>query len=95
MRYKVRTTETLEFVIEGDNADEVLDWLSGNTIREIRRINYKLATQYHHEIIEKTVMPADVSVDDYCEDIPDDDWNKVHSDALEKLTEEGCEDDED
>lgn len=89
MRYKVKTTETLEFVIEGDNADDVLDWLSGNTIREIRHINHKLLQTYHSEIIEKTVMPADVSVDDYCEDIPDDDWNVPHFDSTEKLMEEG------
>ena len=36
MRYKVRTTETLEFYIEGNNEQDVIEWMKCNTIREIR-----------------------------------------------------------
>lgn len=75
MRYRVKTVESLEFVIEGNNADEVIEWLKCNTIREIRTANPKLNTEFDQMIIEKTVMPADLSTDICIEDIPDDDWN--------------------
>ena len=36
MRYKVKTIETLEFVIEGNNEEDVKEWMKCNTIAEIR-----------------------------------------------------------
>lgn len=76
MRYRVKTVETLEFVIESNNADEVIEWLKCNTIREIRSANPNLSPEYDQMIIEKTVMPADLSTDICIEDIPDENWNK-------------------
>ena len=75
MRYRVKTTESLEFIIEGKDVDEVNEWLKCNTIREIRMANPKLNREFSQMIIEKTVMPADISTDICIEDIPDDDWN--------------------
>lgn len=75
MRYKVKLTESLEFIIEGANEVKVRDWLRGNTIREVRAINHKLNPMYNEEILGKTVMPADVTTDDWCEDIIED-WEE-------------------
>lgn len=73
MRYKVKMSESIEFVIEGGSKEDVLDWLRGNTIREVRVINSSIRKKYNEEIVEKTVFPADVTIEDWCEDILDED----------------------
>ena len=69
MRYKVKMSESLEFVIEGKSEEEVLEWLRGNTIKEVRVLNKELPIQFTETILEKTVMPADVAIEDCIEDI--------------------------
>ena len=73
MRYKVKMSESIEFVIEGGSKEDVLEWLRGNTIREVRVINSNIKKKYNEEIVEKTVFPADVSIEDYIEDFPEED----------------------
>lgn len=73
MRYKVKMSESIEFVIEGGSKEDVLDWLRGNTIKEVRVINSNIKKKYDEEIVEKTVFPADVTIEDWCEDILDED----------------------
>lgn len=73
MRYRVKMSESIEFVIEGGSKEDVLDWLRGNTIREVRVINSSIRKKYNEEIVEKTVFPADVTIEDWCEDILDED----------------------
>ena len=68
MRYKVRMSESIEFVIEGKNEDEVLEWLRTNTIKEVRVLGDNFSTQFEEKIISKTVMPADVTIEDFVED---------------------------
>lgn len=69
MRYKVKMSESIEFVIEGKNEEEVLEWLRSNTIKEVRVLGDNFSTQFNEKIISKTVMPADVTIEDYVEDI--------------------------
>jgi len=73
MRYRVKMSESIEFVIEGGSKEDVLDWLRGNTIKEVRVINSNIKKKYDEEIVEKTVFPADVTIEDWCEDILDED----------------------
>ena len=70
MRYKVKMSESIEFVIEGKSEDEVLEWLRSNTIKEVRILVDNFTTEFNEKIISKTVMPADVTIEDYIEDIP-------------------------
>ena len=42
MRYRVKQIESVEFVIEGKNENEIKEWLSCNTIKEIRTINNQI-----------------------------------------------------
>lgn len=69
MRYKVKMSESIEFVIDGGSKEDVLEWLRGNTIKEVRVINSSIKKQYDEHIIEKTVFPAEVSIEDYVDDI--------------------------
>ena len=83
MRYKVKMSESIEFVIEGKNEEEVLEWLRSNSIKEVRILSDNFTTTFNEKIISKTVMPADVTVEDYVEDIaeitPEDlaEWQKA------------------
>jgi hypothetical protein len=61
--------ESIEFVIEGGSKEDVLDWLRGNTIKEVRVINSNIKKEYNEEIVEKTVFPAEVSIEDYVDDV--------------------------
>lgn len=69
MRYRVKMHESIEFVIEGGSKEDVLDWLRGNTIKEVRVINNNIKKEYNEEIVEKTVFPAEVSIEDYVDDV--------------------------
>lgn len=69
MRYRVKMHESIEFVIEGGSKEEVLDWLRGNTIKEVRVINSNIKKEYNEEIVEKTVFPAEISIEDYVDDL--------------------------
>lgn len=69
MRYKVKMSESIEFVIEGGSKEDVLEWLRGNTIKEVRVINSSIKKQYDEHIVEKTVFPAEVSIEDYVDDV--------------------------
>lgn len=69
MRYKVKMSESIEFVIEGGSKEDVLEWLRGNTIKEVRVINSSINKQYDEHIVEKTVFPAEVSIEDYVDDV--------------------------
>lgn len=84
MRYKVKMTETIEYVIEGNNEQEVMDWMQDNTIREVRKINSSINVVYDEQIIEKTLFPSDITTDDFCEDIIDDDWDNRDTSWLEE-----------
>lgn len=64
MRYKIRITESVELVVEGKNEAEIVEFMECTTIREIRKVNPNIAVQYQNEIIEKTVMPKDIDLDD-------------------------------
>ncbi len=69
MRYRVKMHESIEFVIEGGSKEDVLDWLRGNTIKEVRVINSNIKKEYNEEIVEKTVFPAEISIEDYVDDL--------------------------
>lgn len=69
MRYKVKMSESIEFVIEGGSKEDVLEWLRGNTIKEVRVINSSIKKQYDEHIVEKTVFPAEMSIEDYVDDV--------------------------
>lgn len=69
MRYRVKMHESIEFVIEGGSKEDVLDWLRGNTIKEVRVINSNIKKEYNEEIVEKTVFPAEISIEDYVGDL--------------------------
>ena len=69
MRYKVKMSESIEFVIEGTSEEEVLEWLRCNNIKEVRILSDNFTTKFNEKIISKTVMPADVTIDDYVEDV--------------------------
>lgn len=84
MRYKVKVIESMELVIEGDTEEKVLDWLQANTIREIKTLNPNLRVDYDEKILSKTVYPADVTIEDYVEDIVDETWNKRDLSWLEE-----------
>ena len=64
MRYKIRITESVELVVEGKNEAEIVEFMECTTIREIRKVNPNITVQYQNEIIEKTVMPKDIDLDD-------------------------------
>ena len=88
MRYRVKQIESVEFVIEGKNENEIKEWLSCNTIKEIRTINNQINPLYKSEIIEKTVYPADITVDDYCEDILDEmEWENRNANDINESEE--------
>ena len=88
MRYKVKMSETVEFVIEGKSEEEVLEWLRCNTIKEVRIVAPELPLGHEELILEKTVMPADVSVEDFVEDIIEDDI--VTAEDLAEWQQAGC-----
>ena len=69
MRYKVKMSESIEFVIEGKSEEEVLEWLRCNSIKEVRILSDNFTTTFNEKIISKTVMPADVTIEDYVEDV--------------------------
>ena len=58
--------------------------MQANTIREVRELNNSINVIYDERIIEKTVFPADVTTDDYCEDIIDDDWDNRDTSRFEE-----------
>lgn len=64
MRYKIRITESVELVVEGKNEAEIAEFMECTTIREIRKVNPDIPVHYKNEIIEKTVMPKDIDLDD-------------------------------
>ena len=70
MRYKVKMSESLEFVVEGKNENEINDFMREHTIEEVRATNGDLHINYTEEIIEKTVMPADVDINNVPEIYP-------------------------
>ena len=85
MRYKVRQIEYSEFVIEGKDEEEIKEWLRSNTIKEIQTINKNIVKHYSTEVICKTVFPADITVDDCCEDILDEmEWENRNINDIEE-----------
>ena len=64
MRYKIKLTESIELVVEGKDEEEIEDFMRCTTIREIRKVNPDITVNYKNEIIEKTVMPKDIDLDD-------------------------------
>ncbi len=71
MRYKVRQTEVVEFILEADTYAEAEEFLMCYTNRELRAIKPDIETMYSSEIVEKTVMPADFNSEDEIPMIPD------------------------
>ena len=82
MRYKVRQTETIEYVLEAANEEEAYDFLLTYTNRELRAANHNIDTFFEEQIIEKTVMPADFHVDDDIEEILDE-WPDYYEESSE------------
>ncbi|SFN92896.1 hypothetical protein SAMN05216351_1029 [Pseudobutyrivibrio sp. JW11] len=82
MRYKVRQTETVEYILEATNEEEAMDFLMTYTNRELRAANHNIDTIFKEEIIEKTVMPADFHVDDEIEEILDE-WPDYYEEFVE------------
>ena len=72
MRYKVTQAETIEYVIEAENEEQVYEFLRCHTTREIRALKRDVKTSYGEAIVEKTVMPADFHHDDDIPEIFDD-----------------------
>lgn len=81
MRYKVKQTETIEYVLEAAN-EEAMEFLLTYTNRELRAANHNIDTIFEEEIVEKTVMPADFHVDDNIEEIYDE-WPDYFEDSAE------------
>ena len=77
MRYIVTQTETIKYVLEADNEEQVHEFLKSNTTRELRALKHNIKTSYTDAIIEKTLLPADFHCDD---DIP-----VIFDDIPEKL----------
>ena len=85
MRYKVKQIEYSEFVIEGKDEEEIREWLRSNTIKEIQTINKNIVKHYSTEVIGKTVFPADITIDDFCEDIVDEmEWENRNINDIEE-----------
>ncbi len=72
MRYRVRQTETVEYILEAANEEEAWDFVNVYTTRELRAVKPDIKTIYSDAIVEKTVMPADFNANDEIEMIPDD-----------------------
>lgn len=85
MRYKVKQIEYSEFVIEGKDEEEIREWLRSNTIKEIQTINKNIVKHYSTKVIGKTVFPADITIDDFCEDIVDEmEWKNRNINDIEE-----------
>lgn len=70
MRYKVKMSESLEFVVEGKSEEEIHDFMREHTIEEVRATNGDLKVNYDEEILEKTVMPAEIDINNVPEIYP-------------------------
>ncbi|SDH83541.1 hypothetical protein SAMN05421493_104155 [Pseudobutyrivibrio sp. 49] len=86
MRYKVTQTETVEYVLEAKNEEEVWEFMKCCTTRELRALKHDIKTQYSAAIVEKTVMPADFHYDDeipeILDDVPEELLNHSNEDEL-------------
>ena len=82
MRYKVRQTETVEYVLEAANEEEAREFLMTYTNKELRAANHNIDTFFEEQIIEKTVMPADFHVDDEIEEIHDE-WPDYYEESVD------------
>ena len=87
MRYKVRQTETVEYVIEAANEEEAREFLMTYTNRELRAANHNINTFFEEQIVEKTVMPADFHVDDDIAEIHDE-WPDFYEEYEDKKYED-------
>ncbi|GEM_PF-5325413 len=72
MRYKIRQTETVEYVLDAPNEEDALEFTRTCTTRELRAIKKDITTIYEEATIEKTILPADFNYDDHIEEIHDD-----------------------
>ena len=53
MRYKVKQTEIIEYVLEAANEEEAMEFLLTYTNRELRAANHNIDTIFEEEIVEK------------------------------------------
>ena len=70
MRYKVKMSESIEFVVEAKTEEEVEEFLRSYTIEEIQAANNDINIIRNEKIVSKTVMPADVDMNNIIEIIP-------------------------
>ena len=70
MRYKVKISESIEFVGEAKTENEVEEFLRSYTIKEIQNANEDITVIHSEKIISKTVMPADVNMNEITEIYP-------------------------
>ena len=53
MKYKVKMTHTVELVIEGKTADQVIDWMYCHTPNEAKALAKNCVEFYDEEIVSK------------------------------------------